>query len=116
MYDIVVEDHYSKGLSYIGWNPTRGDWTYNETSKQWHLDSLKSGDIASFVVKFKTTISGVLNNTVVSWSRNTTEVYDNNTTRTYLKNLTIEKLKIFATFLCCFFKLLSSHCSHHPGF
>ena len=97
MYDIVVEDHYSKGLSYIGWNPTRGDWTYNETSKQWHLNSLESGDIASFVVKFKTTINGVVNNTVVSWSRNTTEIYANNTTRTYIKNLTIKKITINPT-------------------
>ena len=97
MCGIVVEDHYSNGLSYVGWNPTHGDWTYNETTKQWHLDSLKSGDVASFVVKFKTTISGVLNNTVVSWSRNTTEVYDNNTTRTYLKNLTIEKIALNPT-------------------
>lgn len=94
MCDIVVEDRYSKGLSYVGWSPVRGDWTYNETTKRWHLDSLESADNASFIVKFKTTISGVLNNTVVSWSRNTTEIYANNTTRAYIKNLTIEKIAL----------------------
>ena len=92
--DVFVKDiDYSSGLVYKKWHSEKGKWTYNNKGKWTLLETLKTGDNASFIVEFKTKKLGELRNNVTSGYMNIELANSTNTTKTvYLPKMSVKKV------------------------
>ena len=65
--DVFISDvDYSNGLKFKSWKNDNGDWSYKGNGK-WVLNYiLEPGECASIIVKFSTSVLGVLTNNVTS--------------------------------------------------
>ena len=95
IYDIFVEDRdYSNGLVYQTWKSEVGNWTYDNLTQHWRLQSLDAGKSASIILFFKVLVNGTLYNNATSGVGDKNLTVSGNSTRVYNPNFTVEKIAL----------------------
>lgn len=92
--DVFISDvDYSNGLELISWDNDKGDWSYKGNGK-WVLNYiLEPEEYASIIVKFSTSVLGVLTNNVTSGFGNITLSNSTNKTETLAyPKLSVQKI------------------------
>jgi len=95
IYDIFVEDRdYSNGLVYQTWKSEVGNWTYDNLTQHWRLQSLDAGKSAFIILFFKVLVNGTLYNNATSGVGDKNLTVSGNSTRVYNPNFTVEKIAL----------------------